>query len=70
MSLERGQRWFQRPVPTLLLGIVAFGIAAFGATAWLDDQNRLGGLVGTASGAIGVWLTVGALIGIRDRRSR
>jgi hypothetical protein len=70
MTFERGYRWFQRPGPTILVGIVALGIGALGAVFWLRDGNELWRLIGLVGGASGVWLTVGAVISIRERRSR
>ncbi len=62
--------WHRRPGPTLVAGIALLALCAVAAVLWITQQAPLARAAGLVTGSAGLYLTYGAVIGLREGRAR
>ena len=67
VGVEQRGSWHQRPIPTLVVGVVLLVACAGCAVLWLRDSWVLARPAGLLSGASGIYLLTGGIIAVRDR---
>jgi hypothetical protein len=63
-------QWYQRPAPTLLVGLALLVLCGLSAAVWLSGGPGISRAVGGIAGAGGIYLTVGGVMGLRERDSQ
>jgi hypothetical protein len=59
--------WHQRPILTMVVGVVLMAACASFAVLWLQDGWGFARPAGLVSGALGIYLLAGGIFAVRSR---